>query len=100
MRKRVQQKSTNTAEARDSEQKLPTGSTRIQIYIYIYREREEEDYKYRRILKVLVVVLVVVEVVVDRRLAHPWRRGVFDQPAHGAQSATPRLQQYAPHVAM
>ena len=30
--KRAQQKSTNTAQARDSEQKLPTGSTRVQTY--------------------------------------------------------------------
>ena len=30
--KRVQQKSTDTAEARDSERKLPTGSTRRQTY--------------------------------------------------------------------
>ena len=46
VRKRIQQKSTNTAEARDSEQKLPTGSTRLQIY-------RRGLYKYRRILKVL-----------------------------------------------
>ena len=42
VRKRVEQKSTNTAEARDSEQKLPTGSTRLQIYrrrLQIYRRR-------------------------------------------------------------
>ena len=52
VRKRVQQKSTNTAEARDSEQKLPTCSTRIQIQKKSTNTEEDYTYKILKMCKI------------------------------------------------